>query len=152
MSVSDDLVPECPPPETDDEEDFVEITSGISAAIGITSDLKGALSTSDLSESWGEVLSRGSVTGSYRATAIPEDKTKPDKNRHLKSGGAFCINFAVIRIPFGEVGPELGVWVLRLCRASIDLSDASAIEQFYEQVQGILGCAIHGSSECRPWS
>lgn len=33
MSVNDDLVPECPPPETDDEEDFVEITSGIFAAI-----------------------------------------------------------------------------------------------------------------------
>ena len=99
MSVNDDLVPECPPPETDDEEDVVEITSGISATIGIASDFRGALSPSDLQEFCGEVSSKGGVTGSYGATAIPEDKTKPIKNRHLKSGGAFCMNLAVIRIP-----------------------------------------------------
>ena len=50
---------------------------------------------------------------------------------------------------FGEVGPEIGMSVVRLCRESIDLSDVSAIEQLYEQVQGIPGCAIHGLFECK---
>ena len=43
MSVNDDLVPECPPHETDDGEGFGEITGGISAAIGIASDLNDPL-------------------------------------------------------------------------------------------------------------
>lgn len=98
-------------------------------------------------------MSKGSVTGSYAATAIPEDKTKPNKNRHLKSGGRILSEFCCDQnSAFGEVGPEIGVSVVQVCRESIDLSDASAIEQLYEQVQCIPGCAIHGSSECRPWS
>ena len=39
---------------------------------------------------------------------------------------------------FGEVGPEKGVSVVRLCRDSIDLSDASAIEQLMIKYKGHL--------------
>ena len=92
-SDNDDLVPECPPPETDDEEDFPEIASGISAAIGIASDLKDALSPSDLQESCGEVLSKGSVTGSYGSTAIPEIRQSPMESAFEVRGGHILYEF-----------------------------------------------------------
>ena len=45
-------MPECPPPDIDDEEGFVEFTSRI-----IASDLRDALEFSDLQESFGDGLS-----------------------------------------------------------------------------------------------
>ena len=46
---------------------------------------------SDLQESFGDALSKGSVTGSYGAAAIPEDRAKPNKNWHLMSGGVHFV-------------------------------------------------------------
>ena len=39
-----------------------------------------------------------------------------------------------------------------MCKEDIDLEDPESIEQLIQQVKALLGCSIHCSVECKPWS
>ena len=150
LDEDDDLVPECPPPDVDDHED---ITIGISTVIRIATDFEDVVDPALMQESFGEALSGEGVFGCIGAAAQTEQGAKPNSNRHLSAGGNILYEFCCDEnSALGRVGSENGVSVIRLCRASIDLADASAINQLCHQVQGTPGCAVHASLECKPWS